>query len=45
MRANDLDAAVTLAEKALAVEPDEWQFLDHLAHLLTRRSMSVHRSS
>ena len=42
-RANDLDAAVTLAEKALAVEPDEWQLLDHLAHLLTRRSMSVHR--
>ena len=42
-RANDLDAAVSLAEKALAVEPDEWQFLDHLAHLLTRRSMSVHR--
>jgi Domain of unknown function (DUF4365) len=43
VRANDLDAAVTLAEKALAVEPDEWQLLDHLAHVLTRRSMSVHR--
>ena len=42
-RANDLDAAVSLAEKALAVEPDEWQLLDHLAHLLTRRSVSVHR--
>ena len=42
-RANDLDAAVTLAEKALAVEPNEWQFLDHLAHLLIRRSVSVHR--
>ena len=41
--ANDLDAAVRLAEKALAVEPDEWQFLDHLAYLLTRRSVSVHR--
>jgi tetratricopeptide (TPR) repeat protein len=42
-RANDLDAAVSLAEKALAVEPDEWQFLDHLAYLLTRRSVTVHR--
>jgi hypothetical protein len=42
VRANDLDAAVALAEKALAVEPDEWQLLDHLAHVLTRRSMSVH---
>ena len=43
VRANDLDAAVRLAEKALAVAPDAWQLLDHLAHLLTRRSMSVHR--
>jgi len=42
-QANDLDAAVSLAEKALAVEPDEWQLLDHLAHVLTHRSMSVHR--
>ena len=42
-RANDVDAAVSLAEKALAVEPDEWQFIDHLAHVLTRRSMSVRR--
>jgi tetratricopeptide (TPR) repeat protein len=40
---NDLDEAVSLAEKALAVEPEEWQLLDHLAHVLTRRSMSVHR--
>lgn len=43
VQANDLDAAVSLAEKALAIEPDEWQLLDHLAHVLTRRSMSVHR--
>ena len=42
-QANDLDSAVRLAEKALAIEPDEWQFLDHLAHLLTRRSVSVGR--
>jgi hypothetical protein len=42
-RANDLDAAVRLAERALAVESDEWQFLDHLAHLLTRRSVSAQR--
>jgi tetratricopeptide (TPR) repeat protein len=42
-QANDLDAAVSLAEKALALEPDEWQLLDHLAHVLTRRSMSVYR--
>jgi hypothetical protein len=43
VRANDLDAAVRLAEKALAVAADEWQLLDHLAHLLTLRSVSVHR--
>src|SRR5207244_1756858 len=43
VRANDLDAVVRLAEKALAVAPDAWQLLDHLAHLLTLRSMSAHR--
>jgi hypothetical protein len=43
VRATDLDAAVRLAEKAMAVAPDEWQLLDHLAHLLTLRSVSVHR--
>jgi hypothetical protein len=41
--ANDLDAAVNLAEKALAIEPDEWQLIDNLADLLTRRSLSVRR--
>lgn len=41
--ANDLDTAVVLAERALSAEPDGWQFLDHLAHLLTRRSESAHR--
>jgi tetratricopeptide (TPR) repeat protein len=41
--ASDLDAAVALAERALAAEPDEWQFLDHLAYLLTRRSESALR--
>jgi tetratricopeptide (TPR) repeat protein len=42
-RANDLDAAVSLAEEALALEPDDWQLLDRLAYALTRRSMSVDR--
>jgi hypothetical protein len=42
-RAYDLDAAVRLAEKAMSVAPDEWQLLDHLAHLLTLRSVSVRR--
>jgi tetratricopeptide (TPR) repeat protein len=41
--ANDLNAAVDLAEKALALEPDGWQRLSILAHLLTRRSRSVQR--
>ena len=41
--ANDLNAAVALAEKALALEPDSWQHLSTLAHLLTRRSRSVQR--
>lgn len=41
--ADDLDAAVVLAERALSAEPDQWQFLDHLAHLLTRRAESAHR--
>lgn len=43
VRVNDLDAAVRLAEKALAVALNEWQLLDHLGHLLTLRSVSVHR--
>ena len=42
-RANDLEAAAGLAEQALSLEPSEWQLLDHLAHILTRRSISVHR--
>ena len=32
-----------LAEKALALEPDSWQYLSSLAHLLTRRSRSAQR--
>ena len=43
VRANDLDAVVRLAEKAMAVAPGAWQLLDHLAHLLTLRSMSAYR--
>jgi tetratricopeptide (TPR) repeat protein len=42
-RANDLDVAVELAEKALAIEPDGWQWLTGLAHLLSRRSHSLKR--
>ena len=41
--ANDLNAAVDLAEKALTLEPDGWQHLSTLAHLLTRRSRSAQR--
>jgi tetratricopeptide (TPR) repeat protein len=41
--ANDLNTAVELAEKALALEPDSWQQLSSLAHLLTRRSRSARR--
>jgi len=44
-RANDLEAAVDLAEKALALEPDAWQRLNSLAHLLARRSYSLRRRS
>lgn len=39
----DLNAAVDLAEKAVALEPDSWQHLISLAHLLTRRSRSAQR--
>jgi len=41
--AGDLDAAVTLAEKAQALDPGSWQYLSSLAHLLTRRSRSARR--
>ncbi len=41
--ADDLNAAVDLAEKALALESDSWQHLTSLAHLLTRRSRSAQR--
>jgi tetratricopeptide (TPR) repeat protein len=41
--ANDLNAAVDLAENALTLEPDGWQHLSTLAHLLTRRSRSAQR--
>jgi tetratricopeptide (TPR) repeat protein len=41
--AGDLNTAVDLAEKALSLEPDSWQYLSSLAHLLTRRSRSPQR--
>ncbi len=41
--ANDLNAAVDLAEKALTLESDGWQHLSTVAHLLTRRSRSAQR--
>jgi tetratricopeptide (TPR) repeat protein len=41
--ANDLNEAVDLAEKALSLEPDSWQRITSLAHLLTRRSRSAQR--
>jgi tetratricopeptide (TPR) repeat protein len=41
--AGDLNTAVNLAEKALALDPDGWQYLSSVAHLLTRRSRSPQR--
>ncbi len=41
--AGDLNTSAALAEKALALEPDSWQYLSSLAHLLTRRSRSAQR--
>jgi tetratricopeptide (TPR) repeat protein len=41
--ADDLNTAVDLAERALALEPDGWQHLSSVARLLTRRSRSAQR--